>query len=47
MPPTAVTQLLHLVGMAEKSGIRVLSKDEDTRVSFEAKALGEGLDGGF
>ena len=30
-----------------KNGLRVLSKDEDARVSFEAKALSEGLDEGF
>jgi len=30
-----------------KNGLRVLSKDEDARVSFEASALSEGLDEGF
>jgi len=30
-----------------KNGLRVLSKDEDARVSFEARALSEGLDEGF
>ena len=30
-----------------KNGLRVLSKDEDARISFEAKALSEGLDEGF
>jgi len=30
-----------------KSGLRVLSRDEDARVSFEARALSEGLDEGF
>lgn len=30
-----------------KNGIRVLSRDEEARVSFEARALSEGLDEGF
>jgi len=30
-----------------KNGLRVISKDEDARVSFEARALSEGLDEGF
>jgi len=30
-----------------KNGVRVLSKDEDARVLFEARALSEGLDEGF
>jgi len=30
-----------------KNGLRVLSRDEDARVSFEARALSEGLDEGF
>jgi len=30
-----------------KKGLRILSKDEDARVSFEARALSEGLDEGF
>jgi len=30
-----------------KDGLRVLSRDEATRVSFEARALSEGLDEGF
>jgi len=30
-----------------KTGIRILSKDEKTRIEFEAKALSEGLDEGF
>jgi len=30
-----------------KTGIRILSKDENTRIEFEAKALSEGLDEGF
>ena len=30
-----------------KNGLRVLSKDEDARVSFEARALSEGLDEDF
>jgi len=30
-----------------KNGLRVLSKDENARVSFEARALSEGLDEGF
>lgn len=30
-----------------KEGLRILSKDEDARVLFEARALSEGLDEGF
>jgi len=30
-----------------KKGLRALSKDEDARVSFEVRALSEGLDEGF
>lgn len=30
-----------------KDGLRVLARDEGARVSFEAKALSEGLDEGF
>jgi len=30
-----------------KNGVKVLSKDENTRIEFEAKALSEGLDEGF
>jgi len=30
-----------------KKGLRVLTKDENARVSFEARALSEGLDEGF
>jgi len=30
-----------------KNGVRVLSKDENTRIEFEAKALSEGLDEAF
>jgi len=30
-----------------KNGLRVLSKDENARVTFEARALSEGLDEGF
>jgi len=30
-----------------KNGLRVLFRDDDARVSFEARALSEGLDEGF
>jgi len=30
-----------------KDGLRVLSRDDEVRVSFEARALSEGLDEGF
>jgi len=39
-PPTLKYQII-------KNGLRVISKNEDARISFEAKALSEGLDEGF
>jgi hypothetical protein len=30
-----------------KNGLRILSRDENARISFEAKALSVGLDEGF